>query len=170
MKPKTKTAARKGDTAPVQIGIPTADRTKVITLLQAILADQHVLYLKTRNFHWNLTGPRFSSLHELFEQQYQALELAIDETAERIRMIGGTSQGSMAEFLKLATLKECAGALIPGEEAIKLLKLDHEAAIRALRSGIEAADQSDDIGTADFLTDLIRNHEKHAWMLRSFLE
>ncbi|MES2996871.1 MAG: DNA starvation/stationary phase protection protein [Verrucomicrobiota bacterium] len=163
-------AARKGDSEPVRIGIKPSGRAPIIESLMAILADQHVLYLKTRNFHWNLTGPRFSSLHEFFEAQYKGLELAIDETAERIRMIGGASPGSMSEFLKLASLKEHKGTLVSGDNAIKALKDDHETAVRTLRKAIADAGAADDVGTEDFLTGLIQAHEKSAWMLRSYLE
>lgn len=152
------------------IGLPPANRRKAIALLSGVLADQHVLYQKTRNFHWNLTGLRFHTLHEFFEKQYLALADAIDETAERIRMLGGTSPGSMSEFLKLARLKEARGALIRGEDALEALAADHAACVRSLRKAIEVSDEkADDAGTTDFLTDLIRAHEKTAWMLRSHL-
>lgn len=152
------------------IGLPPANRRKAIAILSGVLADQHVLYHKTRNFHWNLTGLRFHTLHEFFEQQYNTLAEAIDQTAERIRMIGGTSPGSMSEFLKLATLKEARGALIRGEDALESLAADHAACVRSLRKAIEETDEkADDAGTTDFLTDLIRDHEKTAWMLRSHL-
>lgn len=169
-KQKSPSKAVNLDKGPVSIGLSTGERSSVIQVLEAILADQHVLYLKTRNFHWNLTGPRFSSLHEFFENQYKALELAIDETAERIRMVGGVSPGSMAEFLKLSSLSEKPGKLLDGEDAIRQLKADHESAIRALREAIEAAGNADDVGTEDFLTNLLQAHEKSAWMLRSYLE
>ncbi len=152
------------------IGIPAGDRSRVTSLLAAVLADQHVLYQKTRNYHWNLTGHRFHTLHELFEKQYRELVEAIDETAERIRMIGGTAPGSMAEFLQHATLKEAKGALIHGEPALESLAADHESCVRTLRKAITEADEkTDDAGTVDFLTQLIRAHEKNAWMLRSHL-
>ena len=152
------------------IGLSAASRSKVIAMLSSALADQHVLYQKTRNYHWNLTGHRFHTLHVLFEIQYGELAIAIDETAERIRMLGGTSPGSMSEFLKLAELKEAPGQLINGEAALERLAADHEACIRSLRKMIEtAAEKSDDAGSADFLTGLIRAHEKTAWMLRSHL-
>jgi starvation-inducible DNA-binding protein len=152
------------------IGLPRENLQRVNAILSRILADQHVLYQKTRNYHWNLTGRRFHTLHELFEKQYRALVEAIDETAERIRMLGGVAPGSMSEFLTLASLKEDSGRLISGEDAVEALAADHAACVRSLRKAIdETADANDDAGTADFLTDLIRAHEKTAWMLRSHL-
>ena len=152
------------------IGLPAENRSKVIAILAGVLADQHVLYQKTRNFHWNLTGLRFHTLHEFFEQQYNGLAEAIDETAERIRMLGGVAPGSMTEFLALARLKEVPGSLIRGEDALESLTADHAACVRSLRTAIEASDEEgDDAGTTDFLTGLIRAHEKTAWMLRSHL-
>jgi starvation-inducible DNA-binding protein len=152
------------------IGLPRENLRRVIAILSRVLADQHVLYQKTRNYHWNLTGRRFLPLHELFEKQYRVLVEAIDETAERIRMLGGVALGSMQEFLQMATLKEDTGRLIPGEDALEALAADHAAAVRTLRKAIdETADANDDAGTADFLTELIRDHEKTAWMLRSHL-
>jgi starvation-inducible DNA-binding protein len=154
----------------LDIGLDAKVRAASVKALSGILADQHVLYLKTRNFHWNLTGHRFHTLHAFFEAQYDALAQAIDKTAERIRMLGAASPGSMKEFLALASLKECSGALIGGDEAIAALRDDHEAAVRVLRKAVDATDEAGDAGTADFLTELLQNHEEAAWMLRSFLE
>jgi starvation-inducible DNA-binding protein len=152
------------------IGLPKENLRRVTAILSRVLADQHVLYQKTRNYHWNLTGRRFLPLHELFEKQYRVLVEAIDETAERIRMLGGVAPGSMKEFLEMATLKEDPGRLIAGEDALEALAADHAAATRTLRKAIEeTAEANDDAGTADFLTELIRDHEKTAWMLRSHL-
>jgi starvation-inducible DNA-binding protein len=154
----------------IDIGLPEKARELSVNALSAILADQHVLYLKTRNFHWNLTGHRFHTLHAFFEEQYDALAQAIDKTAERIRMLGSASPGSMKEFLARTTLSECAGALVSGEQAIAALRDDHEAAARVLRKAVDATDEAGDAGTADFLTELLQSHEEAAWMLRSFLE
>ena len=154
----------------IHIGLDTETRTLVVKHLSAILADQHVLYGKTRNFHWNLTGHRFHTLHEFFEKQYDELALAIDQTAERIRMMGFASPGSMKEFLAQATLKEVPGALVSGEDAIAALRDDHEAAARELRKAVDEVDEAGDAGTADFLTELLQHHEQTAWMLRSFLD
>jgi len=152
------------------IGLPRQNLNQVVAILSRVLADQHVLYQKTRNYHWNLTGRRFLPLHELFEKQYRVLVEAIDETAERIRMLGGIAPGSMREFLQMASLKEDIGRLISGEDAVEGLAADHAAAVRSLRKAIEETDEAnDDAGTTDFLTQLIREHEKTAWMLRSHL-
>jgi len=154
----------------IHIGLDPKVRGQAVKLLSAILANQHVLYSKTRNFHWNLTGHRFHTLHEFFEKQYDALALAIDKTAERIRMMGHASPGSMKEFLAAATLKEVPGALVNGDDAIATLRDDHEAAAREVRKAVDALDEAGDAGTADFLTDLLQAHEETAWMLRSFLD
>ncbi len=169
-----KTAKKKAAAAApaeiIHIGLDDKVRALTVKHLSAILADQHVLYTKTRNFHWNLTGHRFHTLHEFFEKQYDALAMAIDKTAERIRMMGAASPGSMKEFLAQATLKETPGALLNGDHAIAALRDDHEAAARVLRKAVDALDDSGDAGTADFLTDLLQYHEEAAWMLRSFLD
>lgn len=155
----------------VNIGISSEHRTAINKLLGKNLADLHVLYVKTRNCHWNIVGARFQPLHEFFEEQYTALALAIDETAERIRMLGGVAPGSMKEFLEMARLEERQGEPIDGNDALNSLDGDHEAVIRQLRKDIDkCADEFQDQGTADFLTGLLRAHEKTAWMLRSFLQ
>ncbi len=159
----------KSDILPVSIGIKAGDRKSVCSILSSILADQHVLYIKMRNFHWNLVGERFHTLHAFYEEQYGVVEGAIDRTAERIRQLGGTAPGSMAEFVKAASLKEAKGELVDGEDSIKSLVKDHEGVIKSLRRDIGKVEKSDDAGTADFLTALMQNHEKMAWMLRSFL-
>ena len=139
-------------------------------MLGRLLADEHVLYVKTRNFHWNVTGLDFGALHELFEKQYDALADSIDEIAERIRMLGGVAPGSMKEFLKLARLDEQPGGKLEAGKMIAALLSDHETVIRALREAIEVADGAGDAGTNDFLTGLLEDHEKTAWMLRAHLE
>jgi starvation-inducible DNA-binding protein len=155
----------------IQIGLTEVERQGVVDALTEILSDQHVLYIKLRNFHWNLIGPRFHSLHEFFEKQYHTLEQAIDDTAERIRMLGGVAPGSMGSFLERAGLDEAPDQLIHGDDALRSLIADHEICIRALRDHIKSVEEDyHDTGTADFLTSLIRQHEMDAWMLRSFLE
>lgn len=153
----------------IEDGLQQEQREGVISTLSSVLANQHVLYVKLRNFHWNLKGPRFHSLHEFFETQYTALEEAIDETAERIRMVGGVAPGSMREFLDLATLKEAAGDITDGDDAIATLVTDQEAVIRDLREFAEKTEEDyGDQATADFLVELLQAHVKDAWMLRSF--
>lgn len=155
----------------IENGMSTADREGSIAVLSEVLANQHVLYIKTRNFHWNLKGARFTSLHEFFEKQYDELALAIDETAKRIRMLGGVAPGSMAEFLGGASLKEASSVIIDGQDAVKALLDDHSSVIRELRDQIpRCEDDFGDVGSGDFLTELLQKHEQAAWMLRSLLE
>lgn len=168
---KKKSTSKKSPKETLNIGIDQKNREGVIGILSHVLADAHVLYIKTRNLHWNLVGPRFHSLHEYYEDQYTVLAENIDRIAERIRMVGGTAPGSMAEFLKHTHLKETPGARIDGTSSLKLLLADNEAIIRDLREDIDACEETyGDVGTADFLTALIQAHEETAWMLRSYLE
>jgi len=153
------------------IGLDEDQRLQVAQLLSQQLADQHVLYQKTRMCHWNLVGGRFDPLHKMFEAQYEALAEAIDQTAERMRMLDHVAPAAMGELLALARLQEVDGRLVMGQQALTMLLADHESAIRALRDDINACDEDyDDVGTSDFLTGLLRAHEKTAWMLRSHLE
>jgi len=151
------------------IGLNAETRKTVADALNKILAAEHVLYVKTRNYHWNVTGPHFFSLHQLFEQQYEALEESIDEIAERVRALGFHAVGTMAEFLKLSDLKEEEADTYPSaEQMVTRLVEGHEASIRSLREAIAwIGDDCNDQGTADFLTGLMEAHEKTAWMLRS---
>lgn len=152
------------------LGLSGKSRDAVLDVLGRLLADEHVLYVKTRNFHWNVTGLDFGALHKLFEEQYDALGETIDEVAERIRMLGGVAPGSMKEFLKLSRLDEQPGGKLEAAKMIAALLSDHESVIRALREGIETAGRAGDAGTNDFLTGLLEDHEKTAWMLRAHLE
>ena len=151
------------------IGLSVKARETVVEALAVLLADEHVLYVKTRNFHWNVTGPHFGPLHALFEKQYDALAESIDEIAERIRSLDGIAPGSMAAFLKLARLSEDTGKPPKDTEMIGRLLGDHESVARSLREAISVADTHGDEGTADFLTGLLEGHEKTAWMLRAHL-
>lgn len=163
-----KQTAQQGDK--VDIGIAADNRKKVAEILNQILADEHVLYIKLRNYHWNVQGMFFAPLHELFEEQYDKLEERIDEIAERTRSLGHFSIGSMEEFRKLARLQESDH--LDGD-ALKMLKnilIDHEMIIKVLRHEInETLDTYKDAGTSDFLTALMEDHEKMAWMIRSHL-
>lgn len=155
----------------LQIGLTKDQRQGVIALLNPLLADEYILYTKTRNFHWNVTGPLFHDMHKFFESQYEAIDETIDEVAERIRALGGIAPGSLAEMLSLATLKEAKGGTLKSQEMIGALLSDHEALIVSLRAGLDTAQTKfGDAGTADFLTGLMEEHEKMAWMLRSMLE
>jgi starvation-inducible DNA-binding protein len=152
------------------IGLRESSRLTVLALLDHALADEYVLYTKTRNFHWNVEGPRFSELHKFFEAQYELLDEAIDEVAERSRALDGRSMGSMKEFLGKARLKESTELGLVSEDMLSELATDHEILIRSLREGIDKSAAEGDQGTADLLTGLIGRHEKMAWMLRSFLK
>src|SRR5688500_18144331 len=154
----------------VSIGISDDDRQRVVAILNTLLADEFLLYTKTRNFHWNVTGPRFNDLHKFFEAQYEALDDTIDEVAERARALGGRAHGTLEEFRSGARLGEKPGAVPPARDMLATLLADHEALIRSLREDITTGnDRHRDVGTADFLTGLLEQHEKAAWMLRSFL-
>jgi starvation-inducible DNA-binding protein len=134
------------------------------------LADEYVLYTKTRKYHWNVEGPHFHNLHKLFESQYEEIDETIDAVAERIRALGLYSTGSLDEFLKDTRLKEDGGGQISATQMIENLLADHESLIRSLRSDLAtASDSYGDAGTQDFLTGLMESHEKTAWMLRSLL-
>lgn len=153
----------------IDIGISEKDRTKVASGLSRLLADSYTLYLKTHQFHWNVTGPMFQTLHLMFETQYNELALAVDSIAERIRALGFPAPGSYAEFGKLSSIKETVG--VPkAEEMIRLLVDGQEAVVRTARSVFPIAEKAGDEATADLLTQRIQLHEKTAWMLRSLLE
>lgn len=152
------------------IGITEANRKAVAKILNALLADEYTLYTKTLNFHWNVVGPWFGPLHALFKDQYEALFTIVDDIAERVRSLQGTSAGSMAEFIKLARLKEMPGEIIEDRTMLKALLEDHEAIIRTMRNDLEACiEKYEDAGTNNFLTDIMEKHEKIAWMLRAHL-
>ena len=136
-----------------------------------MLANLSVIYSKTRNFHWNITGPRFHTLHLFLDEQYKKLGEAADEVAERIRSLGGFSIGTMQEFIDKAELKETPGVRPPSDGMIAILVEDHQTIIKGLRKDIDKCDDDyEDTGTADFLTGLMEQHETLAWMLRAHLE
>ena len=154
----------------VSIGLKEPSRTQVIDRLARVLADLSVLSLKTRNFHWNVTGPGFSELHKFFEAQYSTLEGEIDETAERSRTLGGRALGSMKEMLAHARLRETgSGRSLSSDSMLGELLKDHEMFIRALRADVDACGDAADKGTEDFLVGMMETHEKMAWMLRAFI-
>ncbi|HVX67167.1 MAG TPA: DNA starvation/stationary phase protection protein [Bryobacteraceae bacterium] len=158
------------ETDALNLGLTSSQTEDVLALLAAILADTHVLYIKTRNYHWNVTGPDFQQLHSLFETQYTQLEAEIDGVAERIRSLGGQAPGTMAEYLRLASLREEPGRAPAATAMLRAVLADHEALVRSLRDGVDrAAERCHDAGTADFLTGLMEAHEKTAWMLRAHL-
>lgn len=153
------------------IGITEKNLKAVTDELSVILADQMVLYTKTRKFHWNVRGESFMELHELFENQYKLLEKAIDEVAERIGKLGSKTIGTMEEFKELTTLKEHPNKYPSSKEMIKELLADHESSVVNLRKCIgECEEKYKDIGSADFLTGLMKDHETIAWKLRRYLD
>jgi starvation-inducible DNA-binding protein len=153
------------------IEISETNLKEVATLLNSLLADEYLLNTKTRNAHWNIQGTHFNELHNFFESQYNHLDIAIDDIAERIRSLGHFAIGSLRDFIKIANIDEENDDFIDKEQIIQTLLEDHEAIIRSLRNNIPiVSDEFKDIGTADFLTGLMEQHEKMAWMLRSYLE
>jgi starvation-inducible DNA-binding protein len=155
--------------AKVDIGIPDKERRAIAEGLSRLLADSYTLYLKTHNFHWNVTGPQFNTLHLMFEAQYTELALAVDLIAERIRALDHPAPGSYAQYSKLSTIKEETG--VPkAKEMIKQLVAGQEAVTRTAREIFPTVDKAHDEPTADLLTQRMQVHEKNAWMLRSLLE
>jgi starvation-inducible DNA-binding protein len=153
----------------VNIGITEKNRQAVASALNQLLADEHILYNKTRSYHWAIEGPSFMEFHKLYEGQYDRLAEMIDEIAERVRTIGFQAEGRLKEIIKLASLQEPA---VPVNQTsqIKNLDADHEAIIIKLRQLITDFDEKyKDIGSSDFVTGLLKEHEKMAWMLRSYL-
>ncbi len=154
---------------PIDTGISEKDRAKIAGGLSRLLADNYTLYLKTHNFHWNVTGPMFNTLHLMFEGQYNELWLANDLIAERIRALGYPAPGTYAEFVKLASIKDTPGQPKAGA-MVQLLCEGNEAVVRTARSIFPAVERANDEPTADLLTQRMQVHEKNAWMLRSLLE
>ena len=153
------------------VGLNDKQRTAVAALLMRTLADQYVLYTKTRNYHWNVTGPQFHDLHKFFESQYDLIDGRIDETAEFIRFVGEKAPASLSGFLALTRLEEPRWDDPDAPKMIANLLADHEALIVSLREDIDkAADKYKAADVADFLTGLLEDHLKMAWMLRSMLE
>lgn len=153
-----------------QTGLSGKAREILGKSLNGLLADAHVLYVKTRNYHWNVTGPQFNDLHKVFEAQYEALAEEIDAIAERARALGVKAEATLADFLKRARLKEHPGHHPDAKAMLNSLLTDHEAFTRQLRKDVEAAERNNDPATSDFLTGLVEAHEKTAWMLRAALE
>ncbi len=152
----------------IDIGITEKDRKEIADGLSKVLADSYTLYLKTHNFHWNVTGPMFQTLHLMFETQYNELALAVDLVAERIRALGFPAPGSYAEFGRLTSIPEEPG-VPPAQDMIKKLVQGHESVVRTARSMWTAAEKAQDQPTLDLLTQRMQLHEKTAWMLRSLL-
>lgn len=154
---------------PIDIGIDEPQRREIANGLSRLLADTYTLYLKTHNFHWNVTGPMFNTLHLMFEQQYNELALAVDLIAERIRALGFPAPGTYREFAALTSIGEPEG--VPSAtEMIRQLVQGQEAVVRTARSVMPLVDKAGDEPSADLLTQRMQVHEKTAWMLRSLLE
>lgn len=152
-------------------GITEQNRQNVVNILDALLADEYVLYTKTRNYHWNVVGPHFNDYHKAFEEQYDGLSEDIDEIAERIRALGFKASSSLSEFQKNSQLEEHPGEYSDANTMASNLLNDHETIIQTIRKNIpEIGEKYGDVGTEDFLTSLMEKHEKTAWMLRSILE
>jgi starvation-inducible DNA-binding protein len=150
-------------------GISAKDRAAIAQGLSRLLADTYVLYLKTHNFHWNVEGPMFQTLHQMFMEQYTETWNAIDLVAERIRSLGHYAPGTYKEYLALARVKETPG--VPrAEQMIKLLIEGQEAVVRTAREVLPLAERADDEPSLDLLTQRMQVHEKNAWMLRSLLK
>jgi len=152
----------------LNIGIDPKQRQQIAGDLSKLLADSYTLYLKSHNYHWNVTGPQFNTLHLMFETQYTELAIAVDEIAERIRALGIKAPASYREFSALTSIEEGIGDE-SAEEMIRQLVLGQETVARTAREGFESAEQANDQPTADLLTQRMQVHEKNAWMLRSML-
>ncbi|MGB6241261.1 MAG: Dps family protein [Castellaniella sp.] len=167
-----KTTSLKANTIPsglpIDIGISDKDRAAVAAELAHTLADTYTLYLMTHNFHWNVTGPMFSTLHQLFMTQYTEAWQALDAIAERIRALGHYAPGTYAEYARLSSIQEPA-AVPSAEEMLRLLVSGNEAVAKTARKAFQRADAVNDQPTADLLTQRLDVHEKNAWMLRSLL-
>ena len=155
----------------VDIGIESENRKEVVGILKTLLADEYVLYTKTRNYHWNVVGKDFKERHDFFQEQYEKLDEMIDEIAERTRQLGGLTAATLNEFLQIAHLKENPSEYPSDLKMISNLLKDHEDTIKFLRKSAEECEEEyNDMGTNDFLIGLMQIHEKMAWMLRTHLD
>ncbi len=153
----------------INIGITDEQRSEIAEALGHLLADSYMLYLKTHNYHWNVTGMNFQSLHAMFEEQYTGLAQAIDDIAEQIRSLGHFAPGSFKEYSKMTTITEEEG--LPDDRTmVKKLQEANEAVIRTARKALPACEEAGDEATLDLVTERIRTHSKVAWMLRSHLQ
>jgi starvation-inducible DNA-binding protein len=171
MNTDTQAAVARHTGAPdIDIGLSAQDRKQVADGLSRFLADAYTLYLKTHNFHWNVTGPMFNTLHLMFMEQYTELWNAVDPIAERIRSLGHPAPGSYAQFGELSSIKDVPRDPPKALEMVAILVEGHEAVARTARSIFPAAEKADDEPTADLLTQRLAVHEQTAWMLRSLLQ
>ena len=166
------TAGTAGGAPAIDIGLPSGDRKQIADGLSRFLADSYTLYLKTHNFHWNVTGPMFNALHVMFEGQYTEQWTALDGVAERIRALGFNAPGSYAEFTQLSSIPEepGLGSTADWREMVRQLTVGNEAVCRTARQVLKGADAAGDDPSVDLLTQRLQVHEKYAWMLRSLLQ
>lgn len=162
--------AKKNPVMKMDIGISEKDRAAIAQGLSRLLADTYTLYLTTHNFHWNVTGPMFNSLHVMFMEQYTELWNAVDPIAERIRALGHVAPGSYADYAKLSSLPDAPSVPPRAMEMVRLLAQGHEAVARTARSLFPVVEKASDEPTADVLVQRLAVHEQTAWMLRSLLE
>lgn len=163
--------AQTAQTIHPDLGLDDSARMGIVNILRSLLADQHILYMKLRKYHWNVTGLQFHALHLTFEEQYTQLGIQIDETAEKVREYGAFPQGTFAEMIELSRLSETPGENPSARQMLSDLVADHETIIRALRHDIDVIDDDyDDVAAEDFLTGLLHSHQKSAWMLRATIE
>lgn len=165
-----KSATASKNVLAISIGISDKDRAAIAQGLSCLLADTFTLYLTTHNFHWNVTGPMFNTLHQMFMVQYTELWMAADPVAERIRSLGHTAPGSYAQFSELASIPDVPGAPPKALDMVRILVQGHEAVARTARELFPVADKANDQPTADLLTQRLTVHEQTAWMLRALLE
>ena len=173
MTPQSTPKATTQASAPaIDIGLKDSERKQIADGLSHFLADAYTLYLKTHNFHWNVTGPMFNTLHVMFETQYTEQWAALDDIAERIRALGFHAPGSYAEFTQLSSIEEEPGIGDPLDwrEMVRQLTVGNEAVCRTARKVLKGADAADDEPSVDLLTQRLQAHEKYAWMLRSLLQ
>ena len=153
----------------IDTGIPRENLKKIANILNDDLADEYVLLTKTRNYHWNVEDPRFNDLHKFFEGQYELISASIDEIAERVRAVGGKTRATLKEFINSSQIGEDVGSYPDADTMLGNLLSDHETIIKTLRKNIKECQDLNDEATANFLTEKMEEHEKMAWMLRSFI-
>lgn len=153
----------------IDTGISRENLQKISNILNDDLADEYVLLTKTRNYHWNVEDPRFNDLHKFFEEQYEIISAAVDEIAERVRALGGKTRATLKEFINSSQIREDVGLYPNADTMLGNLLSDHESIIKTLRKNVKECQELNDEATANFLTEKMEEHEKIAWMLRSFI-
>lgn len=153
----------------IDTGVSRENLQKISNILNDDLADEYVLLTKTRNYHWNVEDPRFNDLHKFFEEQYELISAPVDEVAERVRAVGGRTRATLKEFINSSQIREEVASYPDADTMLGNLLSDPEAIIKALRKNVKECQDLNDEGTANFLTEKMEEHEKIAWMLRSFI-